>query len=277
MNSLVIMAGGASSRMKKSLEQTSLDATTKAIAQRVHKSLIPLGVSQKPLLVHLLENAQAAGYEKIYLITAPENSTFKTVLSAYPSLFSNGNFQVHYAFQYPPTGHSKPLGTADAVLQAMTQYPELEKNAFTLCNGDNLYSKKSLALLLKPHNAPHSLISYDRSGLHFSEERIARFAILALDSESYLTEIIEKPTSEQLAQFRDEKEKVYVSMNLFRFTGKLLKPYLEKCPIHPERKEKELPVAVGQLVQQQPKTIYGHKLTENVPDLTAATDLYHFT
>ena len=197
-------------------------------------------------------------------------------MSAYPSLFSNGNFQVHYAFQYPPTGHSKPLGTADAVLQAMTQYPELEKNAFTLCNGDNLYSKKSLALLLKPHNAPHSLISYDRSGLHFSEERIARFAILALDSESYLTEIIEKPTSEQLAQFRDEKEKVYVSMNLFRFTGKLLKPYLEKCPIHPERKEKELPVAVGQLVQQQPKTIYGHKLTENVPDLTAATDLSHF-
>ena len=276
MNSLVIMAGGASSRMKKSLEQTSLDATTKAIAQRVHKSLIPLGVSQKPLLVHLLENAQAAGYKKIYLITAPENSTFKTVLSAYPSLFSNGNFQVHYAFQYPPTGHSKPLGTADAVLQAMTQYPELEKNAFTLCNGDNLYSKKSLALLLKPHNAPHSLISYDRSGLHFSEERIARFAILALDSESYLTEIIEKPTSEQLAQLRDEKEKVYVSMNLFRFTGKLLKPYLEKCPIHPERKEKELPVAVGQLVQQQPKTIYGHKLTENVPDLTAATDLSHF-
>ena len=276
MNSLVIMAGGASSRMKKSLEQTSLDATTKAIALRVHKSLIPLGVSQKLLLVHLLENAQAAGYEKIYLITAPENSTFKTVLSAYPSLFSNGNFQVHYAFQYPPTGHSKPLGTADAVLQAMTQYPELEKNAFTLCNGDNLYSKKSLALLLKPHNAPHSLISYDRSGLHFSEERIARFAILALDSESYLTEIIEKPTSEQLAQFRDEKEKVYVSMNLFRFTGKLLKPYLEKCPIHPERKEKELPVAVGQLVKQQPKTIYGHKLTENVPDLTAATDLSHF-
>ena len=270
------MAGGASSRMKKSLEQASLDAPTKAIAQRVHKSLIPLGASKKPLLIHLLEHAQTAGYEKIYLITAPENSAFKAVLSGYPSLFSKGNFQVQYALQYPPKGDEKPLGTADAVLQAMTQYPELEKSAFTLCNGDNLYSEKSLALLLKPHSAPHALICYDRSGLQFSEERIARFAILALDSESYLTDIIEKPTSEQFAQFRDEKETVYVSMNLFRFSGKRLKPYLENCPIHPERKEKELPVAVGQLVQEQSKTVYGHKLTENVPDLTAATDLLNF-
>ena len=270
------MAGGASSRMKKSLEQASLDAPTKAIAQRVHKSLIPLGASKKPLLVHLLEHAQAAGYEKIYLITAPENSTFKAVLSSYPSLFSKGNFHVQYALQYPPKGDEKPLGTADAVLQAMTQYPELEKSAFTLCNGDNLYSKKSLALLLKPHSAPHSILCYDRSGLQFSEERIARFAILALDSENYLTEIIEKPTSEQFAQFKDEKETVYVSMNLFRFSGKRLKPYLENCPIHPERNEKELPVAVGQLVQEQSKTVYGHKLTENVPDLTAATDLLNF-
>ena len=61
MNSLLIMAGGASSRMKKSLENSSLSSDQKEVAQRVHKSLIPLGKTQKPLLFHLISNAVAAG------------------------------------------------------------------------------------------------------------------------------------------------------------------------------------------------------------------------
>gem|GEM_PF-4659932 len=77
MNSLLIMAGGASSRMKKSLENSSLSSDQKEVAQRVHKSLIPLGKTQKPLLFHLISNAVAAGYTDVYLITSPENEAFQ--------------------------------------------------------------------------------------------------------------------------------------------------------------------------------------------------------
>ena len=50
---LIIMAAGASSRMKRSLETSELTPETKKIASSAHKSLIPLGFKQKPLLFHL--------------------------------------------------------------------------------------------------------------------------------------------------------------------------------------------------------------------------------
>ena len=40
---LVVMAGGVSSRMKKSLRDASIPAEIAAIAAKVHKALIPLG------------------------------------------------------------------------------------------------------------------------------------------------------------------------------------------------------------------------------------------
>ena len=98
-NSLVIMAGGASSRMKKSLVNIPLNDQTRRIAEKAHKSLIPLGKDKTPLLIQLIRNAQKAGYQKIYLITAPENSSFKTILAGYPDLFSISDFELHYAIQ----------------------------------------------------------------------------------------------------------------------------------------------------------------------------------
>ena len=42
------MAGGASSRMKKSLAQYDLDQSTLQIAQKHHKCLIPVGKNKLP-------------------------------------------------------------------------------------------------------------------------------------------------------------------------------------------------------------------------------------
>ena len=70
---LIIMAAGASSRMKRSLETSELTPETKKIASSAHKSLIPLGFKQKPLLFHLIQNAVNAGFKEVYLITSPEN------------------------------------------------------------------------------------------------------------------------------------------------------------------------------------------------------------
>ena len=273
---LVIMAGGASSRMKNSLDAEKIDPKTRLIAQKVHKSLIPLGKTQTPLLIHLIENAKKAGYREIYIITAAENQAFKSALDAHPKLLVSPKVNVFYAIQYIPPERQKPMGTADAVLQAMTQYPELERGSFTLCNGDNLYAASSLAELLKPYSSPHAIVSYDRTGLDFSEERIRRFAILLHDEKGFLSCIIEKPTSKQVATLQDVNSPLYVSMNLFRFNGELLKPYLEKCKVHPERQEKELPEAVHKLVEENSQAVYGFKVSINVPDLTAAADIFKF-
>lgn len=270
--SLLILAGGASSRMKKSLETAALSENTKNIAQRAHKSLIPLGKTGHPLLHYLLKNAKAAGYEKVYLITSPENEAFKHFLT------DNGTEElfIQFALQYLPEGREKPLGTADALEQAMNQFPELKETTFTICNGDNLYSVNALSLLRTPRKAPHALISYSRSGLRFPDERISKFAVMATDQAGYLENIIEKPAPEVVEKYRDANGEIGVSMNVFSFDGASIDPYIRACPIHPERQEKELPEAVRMFVKKNPKQFLTFPVSEHLPDLTAADDIEDF-
>ena len=270
--SLLILAGGASSRMKRSLDSVKLSADTKNIALKVHKSLIPLGKTEKPLLYYLLKNAKAAGYQKIYLITSPENEAFHDFID------SNGseNLPLNFALQYLHEGRKKPLGTADALAQAMAQYPELKSNSFTICNGDNLYSVKALLLLRENREAPHALISYSRSGLQFPDERISKFAVMAIDKENYLENIIEKPEPEVVEKYRDVDGEIRVSMNVFSFDGASIDQYIRDCPIHPLRQEKELPEAVRNFVKDHPKQFITIPVSEHLPDLTAADDIEDF-
>ena len=270
--SLLILAGGASSRMKRSLDSVKLSADTKNIALKVHKSLIPLGKTEKPLLYYLLKNAKAAGYQKIYLITSPENEAFHDFIDSNVSEYLPLNF----VLQYLPEGRKKPLGTADALAQAMAQYPELKSNSFTICNGDNLYSVKALSLLRENREAPHALISYSRSGLQFPDQRISKFAVMAIDKENYLENIIEKPEPQVLEKYRDVYGEIRVSMNVFSFDGASIDQYIRDCPIHPLRQEKELPEAVRNFVKDHPKQFITIPVSEHLPDLTAADDLEDF-
>ena len=274
---LIIMAGGASSRMKRSLETTELTPETKKIAGSAHKSLIPLGSKQKPLLFHLIRNAVTAGFKEVYLITSPENEAFKECIGTAPKKNFFAGALVHYALQYLPEGREKPLGTADAVQQAMEQHPELKNESFTICNGDNLYSVHAFALLLAPRDTPHALISYNRSSLNFSTARISSFAVMEISKEGYLQNIIEKPDPETLKNYGDTSEHIGVSMNIFSFKGSLLFPYLKNCPLHPERNEKELPEAVRMMTLELKNRIRCFKVSDHIPDLTSAEDLKSFS
>ena len=277
MAKLIIMAGGASSRMKRSIETSELTPETKKIASSAHKSLIPLGSKQKPLLFHLIQNAVNAGFKEVYLITSPKNEAFKEYVgsAAKNNLFAGA--LVHYALQYLPQGRNKPLGTADAVQQAMEQYPELKNEFITICNADNLYSIHAFRLLLAPRDTPHALISYNRSSLNFSIVRISSFAIIDISEEGYLQNIIEKPNPETLKNYEDTSDHVGVSMNIFSFEGALLLPYLKKCPLHAERKEKELPEAVRMMIADPNNKIRCFKVSEHILDLTSAEDLKFFS
>lgn len=276
MKPLLIMAGGASSRMKRSLQNSTLTNEQKEIAQHVHKSLIPLGKEQKPLLYHLISNAVASGYTDVYLITSPQNQAFKEHIGERKTDNSYAGAKIHFAIQYLKEGYEKPLGTADAVLQALDQYPELLEQTFAVCNGDNLYSKDAFKILLDQREAPHALISYARSGLQFSNERIQKFAVLDIDDEGFLNNIIEKPDSSTIEQYKDNTGEIFVSMNIFSFLGNALYPFLESCPIHPDRKEKELPEALRRLTTKTPKQIQCFGRKEHLLDLTAAEDIQSF-
>jgi len=269
--SLIIMVGGASSRMKRSLKARE---GQKGIMENIpHKSLIPVGKNERPFLYYLVKNAMEAGYTKLYLITSPENQAFQ-------NLKDNGGFpsemDVFLAIQNVPQGRTKPLGTADALQQCLDQYPELKQTIFTVCNGDNLYSVGALKDLRADRAAPHALISYGSSGFDYTEERIAKFAVMDISSDGFLQKIIEKPNVEDVPKYKDASGELRVSMNIFSFSGVEIYPYLKNCPVDPVRDEKELPKAVAILVGEQPRSVFCIPRSEHIPDLTDANDIQLF-
>ena len=275
-DSLVIMAGGASSRMKRSLVSSGLDDKTLAIAKNLHKSLIPLGEAQKPLLFYLLKNALVADIKNVYVITSPSNEAFKDFARSFFSDESHKALTFDLAVQHVPEGRENPLGTADALQQCMDQYPKLLEERFTVCNGDNLYLVGALQDLKKERRAPNALISYSSAGLNFSDERIAKFALMDIDSDGFLIGIIEKTKLEEVDAFRDADGNLRVRMNIFNFSGNVVYPYLKNCVLHPIRNEKELPEAVKLMVKDNQQSVYCYPRSESIPDLTDANDIKKF-
>lgn len=271
-DNLIILAGGASSRMKKQVSLDNLSEEEIAQANERSKGLIGVGPKGRPLLDYLLLNAKKAGYKNIYIIIGEQGNLFKEF---YGSENSNNDFNgltISFATQYIPEGRIKPFGTADALFQAVEQYPELNSQEFTVCNSDNLYSTEAL-YALRETTSPNAFISYNRDSMEFPLERISRFAIAKLSEKNQLLDILEKPTAEVLESYKDAEGKLRVSMNAFKFNGALLYPYLKNCPVHPERDEKELPTVLLNALKDHPNTTLGIPFSEHVPDLTAKEDI----
>lgn len=269
---LIILAGGMSSRMKKNTSSNSLTNEEKNQANERSKSLISVGNDGRPLLDYLLFNAKKAGYKNIYIVINEKGTLFKEL---YGEKIANNYFNglsISFAIQHIPENRVKPFGTADAVFQAVEQFPELNNQQYTICNSDNLYSENSLKLLRETKN-DNAFISYDRDSLDFSLEKILSFAIMNLDSENYLNTIIEKPSEEIANKNKDILGKIRVSMNIFKFDGKIMYSYLKNCPVNPDRNEKELPTVVLNRVKDDSKAFLGIPLSEHVPDLTAKEDI----
>mgnify|MGYP005707513561 FL=1 len=84
-------------------------------------------------------------------------------------------------------------------------------------------------------------MAYDREYLKFPEQRITKFALIKVDDEGYLDEIVEKPPIETHNSFRNSSNELLVSMNIFSFSGSEIYPFLKNCIMNFERNEKELP------------------------------------
>ncbi|PQB03953.1 sugar phosphate nucleotidyltransferase [Aureitalea marina] len=272
---LLILAAGASTRMKASKGSAGLTSKDIELANSRSKSLIPGPDGHRPVLDHLILRAKTAGISQIYLIVGANLNDFQEYYG--PKINKNEfhGIQIHYAIQHIPTARSKPLGTADAVYQAMTQYPELQQQHFLVCNSDNLYSAEAINTV-RLSNSPAALMAYDRAALEFSDERIARFALLQSDSQNFLSDIIEKPEQDKVDQFRGPDGKFRVSMNIFSFDGSLMFPYLRDCPFHQERGEKEIPTALLNATRDLEKACFCYPISEHVPDLTSKEDIEQF-
>lgn len=269
---LIILAGGASSRMKKQTTLNTLSKQEIAQANQRSKGLISVNPNGRPILDYLLFNAKLAGYKNIYIVIGKQEKLFKEL---YGSNKKDNNFHdlnISFATQYIPEDRIKPLGTADAVLQTLEQYPELNSQSYTVCNSDNLYSDKVL-LALRKSNSDHAFIGYNRDTLEFSIERIARFALVKLNEKNQLLDIIEKPDIKEIENYKDASGKLRVSMNIFKFKGDIFLKYLKNCPIHLDRNEKELPTALLNMAKEHPNTVESILFSEHVPDLTAKEDI----
>jgi len=270
---LVILAGGASSRLKKSLSDINLDKNITDIAKSSHKTLIPLGDDKRPLLYFILQNALSARVRDVFLITSPENSAFKSFVETKIFKDNFSEININFAIQYKPDDSEKPLGTSDALMQAMDQHEILKRKSFVIINGDNLYSVNSLNSLFKLDEEQHALISYDRDALNFPHERLTKFALINVNKNNQLVNIIEKPPIEEVDNFRDKLNKIRVSMNIFKFFGPTIYPFIKNCPLHPERKEKEIPEAVRNYIKDFPNSFDALPFFEHIPDLTSAKDI----
>ncbi len=266
----MILAGGISSRMKKSAEAaTQLERSLLDDAAQKSKSMIGVGAGHRPFLDYLLFNVQESGYRDVVLLIGEKDESIRTYYKEGEQASAFSKMSLSYVVQPIPAGRTKPLGTADAVLRVLEARPDWKKNQFTVCNSDNLYTQEALRLLLNSPE-PNSMIDYDFEGLRFPRERIFQFAILKTDEDGFLMDILEKPSEEELKKIRGRWG---ISMNIFRFLYEDVQPFVKKVPLHPVRNERELPEAVRLMALENPRSMKTYPRSEYVPDLTTVKDI----
>ena len=268
---LLILAGGMSSRMKKAVDSgTSLDPKLIEQANTLPKCMLGVGKNGRPFMDYVLYNASKAGIKEVILVLNPKD----TVTQAhYEKLTANGNnwgLDIRFARQYIPENREKPLGTSDAIAQALAQFPTWQNSRFIACNGDNLYPIKAFQLLVDDTH-PNAMLDWDTEG--YTVERVRNCAIIKKDEEGFLIDLLEKPNDKEWQEIVSTMPRIGISWNIFAFTAKELLPYLEKTPLHPTRNEKEIPVTVRLWAKEISQSIYTIPIADVLPDLTSKNDI----
>ena len=269
-DSIIVMAAGASTRMKNSNFQKKLINNQQKFDSNNSKSMIGFGKESKPFISFLISNISNSGFKNVYIVV-PENSEyFKKYFNQ--RVKKELKIKINLSFQLVPKNRSKPLGTADAVYQTMQQFPELKLKPFCICNGDNLYSIASLKKIrLSKFN--YAFIAYDSKGLEFSQKKISSFSVIQLDKENRLVNIIEKPSVKLIPKFVDKNGKIRINMNLIKFSAKSSFDFFRECPLNEKRNEKEISDVILNIVKYKKNCFHGITVFEHVPDLTCKSDI----
>ena len=258
--------------MKRSTSDSRVQADLSKQAEERTKGMISLGEGGRPFLDYGLYNLRNAGVEDIVIVVGERDTSLRSYYGGKDRDNEFHDLRISYAIQRIPEGREKPMGTADALLQALVIRPDWNTGDFIVCNSDNLYSTRAYSLLLECE-APNALIDYDRAGLEFDAARIAQFGITRKDRDGFLLEIIEKPPVEEVERLRSDDGSLRVSMNVFRLNYAMIFGPLENCPVNPVRLEKELVTAITTMVRLRPGSLKAIPWKEHVPDLTYKEDI----
>ncbi len=270
---LIILAGGVSSRMKKPTESILVvDEYLLEQSETKSKTMLSVGKNERPFLDYLLFNACESGYREILIVIGEKDNSIKNYYGEKKEGNEFEGLNISYAIQKTPSGRMKPLGTADALLQALQNKRDWKGSRFTVCNSDNLYSQNAFKLMLK-NDYPNSMVDYNRDALKFEISKIMNFGVIIKDSEGYLLDLMEKPSDNELEKAKGKNGVIGVSMNIFSLQYDLIFPFLKKIPLHPVRNEKELPVAIAMMAKEKPKCLFCYPLSEHVIDLTSKDDI----
>jgi dTDP-glucose pyrophosphorylase len=239
----VVLARGLGRRMQESNSGAALDEAQRKVADAGLKALMP--IAGRPFLDFVLSAIADAGLTHVALVVAPDHEAFHR----------------YYAVEHPPVRlhidfavQQDALGTADAVLAAerwTTGEP------FLVLNSDNLYPVdvlQRLAALAEP-----GLPVFTRDDLVKTSNiplgRIQAFALVEVDRDGCLSDIVEKPSDDRLTA---AGHSAGVSMHCWRFDPRIFE-FCRDVPRSP-RGEFELPEAVRLAVKNgvRFKTIAAH-------------------
>jgi glucose-1-phosphate thymidylyltransferase len=231
-----------------------VDAAQERMASAGLKAMIPF---RRPFLDYILSALADAAFDDVCLVIGPGPSAVRGHYAANPPA------RVRITFAVQPEAR----GTADALLSAETF---AGRDQFIVLNADNYYPVDvfdGLATLGEP-----GLPVFTRSSLtrlsNIDAERVRSYAVLQIDPDGRLLNIIEKPDSATYAVYGDDP---FISMNCWRFG-----PFIfEACRrITPSaRGELELPEAVRYAVTALSERLMTFPIEAAVLDLSNRSDI----
>lgn len=250
----VILAAGRGMRMRRADDATGLDEEQSRAADSGLKAMMPVG---RPFLDYTLSALADAGLRDVCIVVAPRHDAIR---GHYAGRGAPTRLRIEFALQ------QEPRGTADALLAAQP----FADGDFLVLNADNYYPAAVIARLKRLSG--QGLPGFQQDALvqrgNIDAERIRQYAMLQVDRDGYLVDIVEKPDERTLKSFGAD---ALVSMNLWRFSGVMF----EACERVPpsERGEVELPAAVRFAMRDMGARFRVVESSEGVLDLSTRADV----
>jgi dTDP-glucose pyrophosphorylase len=256
----VVLARGKGTRMQKADARAVLDTAQSTAANAGLKAMIPF---RRPFLDYVLSALADAGCDEIGLVIGPEHDV---VRDYYTRDHPPSRVRVSFVIQ------QEARGTADAVLAAESF---VAGAPFLVLNSDNYYPVDVLRALVEANG--HALPAFRRTTLiersNIDPERVRSYAMLTIDRDGALADIIEKPDAATFARFEQtmDPREVRVSMNCWRFAPSIF----TACRlVEPSaRGELELPNAVRYAIRSLHERFTAIPVDAGVLDLSRREDV----
>ncbi|QJR34388.1 sugar phosphate nucleotidyltransferase [Gemmatimonas groenlandica] len=254
IRSAVIMAGGLGTRMRRTDDTATLEASQVAAAESGVKGMIPI---KRPFLEYVLSALADAGIVDVLLVIGPDHDAVRQYFTreAPPT-------RVRLRFVVQPA----PIGTANAVTVAAAV---LGDAPFLVLNADNYYPVAAFRELATEDSA--GVVAFDREVLvrdgNIDAERVRAYAVLDLSRDGMLCGILEKPGD--AFDLTSDAAK-WVGMNLWAVTPAIVEA-CHRVPVS-ARGEFELPEAVA-LALREGVPVRAVRLSAPVLDLSRRSDI----